>query len=659
MNALTDASSVRAAFLEALRPPPEVDVAEWAERYRKLPTSGAAEAGPWDNSKTPYMVEVMRELSPQSPTQRIVFMKCARVGGTEAMNNAIGAYMDVVKCPILVVQPTENDAEQWSKDHLDPMIESTPRLRAIVTPDVARKKGNTILHKRYTGGVFYAVGANSPRSARRKTIRFLALDERDGYPENVGGEGDPGKLFEERTATYGDMRKVYTCGTPTVKGASAIEFEFLLSDQRFYLVPCPECGHRQRLVFSQVRWTSDPLGAEYVCGSCGYCIPNHRKPWMLERGEWVATYPDRTTAGFHISALYSPWVSWGELAKKWVEAQGDPAREQVFFNTSLGETWDVANAETWDEEGLLLLCEPLPEVPAAAVVLTAGVDVQDDKLVVQVDAWGKDEERWTLAYKHLLGDPSVPDVWDELDTELLARWPREGGGSLPIKAACVDNGGHHTVTAGKWCRARRRRRVLAIVGRGGEGRRIWTQKPNRANKARVELYTVGVDGAKEILHARLKRSLENAKRNERGGPGAWHFAKSVTIGRAYFDELTAEVAILEYGQGRRGAPRGSAKRRWVMRPGRSRNEAFDCSVYSYAALHALLSFGSVNLDRRPAPPTSGGPISSQRSKVPTREEIASERPTTPVAIKARPLMKPRPRVARKSRKVVPGWMDPG
>lgn len=593
---LRDGTTLRSAFLRALRPPPQQTVSEWADANRVLPSSSSAEPGPWRTDRVPYLREVMDVLSPSHPAMRVVLMKSARVGGTEAINNAIGCYMAQAPCPIMVVQPSEADAEEWSKDNLDPMLEMTECLRGLVSSDADRRKGNTILHKKYLGGVIFSVGASTPKSFRRRTARVVAQDEVDAYPGSLAGEGDPSTLADNRAITFTWSKKLIRVSTPTVKGASRIESSFLESDQRFYLVPCPECGHYQRLVWSQVHWVDGRVDdAEYTCVECEACIPHHKKAGMLARGRWEATYPERDVIGFHISALYSPWVTWGQLAQEFVNAQGDPTREQVFTNTALGETWDIAGAESWDDDGLLRLVDEYDEIPEWVSVMTAGVDVQDDRLVMQVDGWGPGEEHLTWDYRHILGDPSGQAVWDELDAALLERWAHARGGWMGIKAAAVDNGGHHSLSAGRFCRARRTRRIFAIVGRGGEGKRVWSQKPNTKNKARVELYTVGVDAAKESLHARLRRSTAAAARNEHRGPGYWHFAKREAIGLSYFHELTAEVAIVEYPRTTRGSQRGQARRRWIMRPGRSRNEAWDCSVYSYAVLQGLLAFGAVKL----------------------------------------------------------------
>lgn len=626
---LTDASDIRAARRSAIRPPSSQTVSEWADENRQLSSSAASEPGPWRTSRVPYLREVMDVLSPSHPAQRIVLQKSARIGGTEALNNAVGCYMTQAPCPIMFVQPSEADAEEWSKDALDPMLESTPVLAGLVTSDQSRRKGNTILHKRYLGGTIFAVGASTPKSFRRRTARVVAMDEIDAYPGSLAGEGDPVDLAEKRATTYTWSKKIILCSTPTVKGASRIETAYLASDQRHYLVPCPDCGKRQRLVWSQVHWDEGhPESAEYVCIECGALIPHHKKTWMLDEANgahWVATNPGSDTIGFHISALYSPWVTWAQLAREFTDAAGDPTREQVFHNTCLGETWDMASAEKWDDETLRALREPIPVVPASVACLTASVDVQGDWFAVQIDAWAANYERWTLERRIITGDLSGPEPWAELDAAIQHRWPMEGGGTIGVKATCIDTGGHHTQAVYAFAKARRTRRVWAIKGMGGPGKRLWPRVASRKNRGNVDLYLLGVDTGKEACHARLRRSAQSAAQRppKCGGPSFWHFSDTLT--ESYFDELTAEVQIVEYSRASRGAPKSGASRRWVMRPGRARNEALDLSVYSLAALEGLLAARLVRLDR----PARGSMDRSSREGLPTldRSKKSSEPPT--------------------------------
>lgn len=594
---------IRRAALEALRPPPNATISEWADAHRFLTSDQSAIPGAWKTSRTPYLREIQDCLSPNCDVQEVVVMKGARVGYTEGpMGNAIGGFMHMAPCPIMIVQPSEADAEEWSKDSLDPMLASSPVLQNLVSPDAERKKGNTILHKRYRAGKISIVSASTGKSFRRRLARVCIGDEIDAWPTTIDGEGDPLKLARKRTDTFRWTAKRLWGSTPTVKGHSRVERLFLDSDQRYYHVPCPDCRHLQQLVWSQVHWTDgDPKTAGYVCANpeCGLLIPFHKKAWMLaeENGaRWVATNPGASIRGYHLAGLYSPWTTWEKFVEEWIAAQGDPTAEQVFANTVLGETWDLANAERWSQEELRALRVRLSAVPQQAACLTAGVDVQGDRLVLVVDAWGPREERWTLLRRDLLGDPSAPEVWEELDAALLERFALEGGGSVGIKSVCIDSGGHHTQAVRAFCRTRKKRRIIPIKGKGGQGIPVWPRESKLRNKGRVEERIIGVDAAKEALHGRLRRSAAAVERGQpRGGPSFWHFAS--TLGEAFFEELTAEVQIAVHSSAKKGGVKSAAKWKWVLREAGRRNEALDCCVYSFAALQGLLALGAVKLDR--------------------------------------------------------------
>lgn len=666
MTKLADATSVRRAFLGAFAPPPATTIDEWAELSRYLPTETSAHAGWWRNDVTPWLVHVMRAMSPASPYQVVVMMTSSRVGKTEVINNVVGFYMDAVKCPIMVAQPIEADAEEWSKDHLDPMIASAPSLASLVTPDKDRRKGNTILHKKYRGGVVYVVGANSAKSFRRRTVRVGCGDEIDAWPGELQGEGDPWMLFLARGATYPYSRKWLAASTPTIEGSSRIARLYDASTQHTWHVPCPECGLYQELVFSRLQYDRTILDGrglpvvEYLCdpdiGGCGSLIPEHKRDGMVARGRAVARFPDRLTYGFHVSQLYPSWVTWGSLVAEWLAAQGNPQELQVFTNTKLGLPYDASNQDQWDDDALMQLVEHVEALPAHAVVVTASVDVQAAKLVFQADAWGPGEERWTLERVDLDGDPTVDpnnpsSVWAELDALLLTRrYPHALGGSLPIRATCVDTGGLASAQAYKFCRARQSRRVRAIKGDSGrEGTKLWPQMPTRRNKGHLPLYMLGVFAGKETCMSRLRASSLARKRGEHGGPGFWHFAAGPAITPGYFEELTAEVCVTDMLRTRGGRGTSERRRRWVLRRADLRNEALDCSVYSYAALHSLLASG-LRLERAPRVSTEPASIESISATKKNTERVA-QTPIAPQPSAPRPALPP-PRPPERKR---PRW----
>ena len=312
------------AWREGLTPDPLLSVSEWSDRHRVLSSKASAEPGRWRTQRTPYLKEIMNCLSPTSPVARVVFMKGAQCGATEAGSNWIGYVIHHAPGPMMAVWPTVDMAKRNSKQRIDPLIEESPALAERIAPARSRDSGNTILAKEFRGGVLVMTGANSAVGLRSMPVRYLFLDEVDGYPLDVEGEGDAISLAEARTRTFA-RRKIFIVSTPTIAGVSAIEREYQASDQRRYFLPCPHCGHAQWLRFEQLRWErGQPQTAAYVCEACEEPIAEHHKTWMLEQGEWRAQVPENgaKTAGFNLSSLYSPvdWRSWRDIAAAWESA---------------------------------------------------------------------------------------------------------------------------------------------------------------------------------------------------------------------------------------------------------------------------------------------------------------------------------------------------
>lgn len=545
-----------------LAPPPRLTVSEWADRHRVV-SSYSAEPGRWVTDRTPYLRGIMDAFN-DPLINEVAFVKCARIGGTEAGINVVGYFIEQDPSPILIVQPTVDDAKDFSKEQLAPAIADTPVLADKVKDPRSRDSGNTVQSKVFPGGGLYLVGANSPRGFRRRTARVLVLEEIDGYPVSAGTEGNPIKLAVRRTATFSFRRKVYYNSTPTLKGLSPIEDLWLRSDQRRFMLACPDCGHRQHLVWANLKYEGMDEPA-YACEGCGVLLPEERKFGMLAVGEWVATAESRI-AGFHLNALYSPWVTWAELVEEWKDAQSDVTKLQVFVNTVLGETWEDRGGGL-DPKALEARREAYPaDVPEWCALLTAGVDVQDDRLAYVIRGWGHGEESALIEQGEIDGDPSRETVWTQLDARLLAVRTTPSGRSVPVYAAGVDTG-HHTESAYAYCKARWNRRVYALKGSGTPGAPLAPRRASINNKGRVRLFLVGTVAAKDLIYGRLKIA--------RPGPGYMHFHATATDN--YFAELTAETLVKEQVNGR-----------WVRRyklPRGVRNEALDCEVYALAALY--------------------------------------------------------------------------
>jgi phage terminase large subunit GpA-like protein len=513
------------------------------------------------------------------PAVREVWVqKSAQVGWTEILNNVIGFHVDQDPAPILLVQPTLELAEAWSKDRLAPMLRDTPALRGKIADARARDSGNTLLHKTFAGGRLTVAGANSPAGLASRPIRVVLFDEVDRFPTSAGTEGDPISLGIKRTRTFWN-RKVLAGSTPTIKGSSRIEVGFEQSDQRYYFVPCPECGEFQRLIWAQVRWPEGrPHEAVYVCQHCAAEIHEGQKSEMLARGEWRSSRPFTGAAGFHISELYSPWSTWADMADGFLKAKRLPETLQTWINTALAETWEDAG-EKIEASGLAGRVESYTanSLPPGVLLLTAGTDVQDDRLEVVVWGWGTDEEAWRVEHIVLRGDPGGQSLWKEHDDLLRRRWRTDDGRELVIEACAVDSGGHFTEQVYRYCAARKRFRVWAIKGVAGPGRLAW---PKKASKAKVgQVWPIGVDTAKDVLYQRLRRVMEP-------GPGYIHF--DATTDHEWLDQLTSETVVHRVSQGRR-------VRLWRPRQTGIRQEGLDCTVYAWCALQGR---GGAELLRR-------------------------------------------------------------
>ena len=567
---------VDATCRAGMAPEPQLTVSEWADRHRLLPST-SAEPGRWRTDRTPYLGGIMDALSTGSPFERVVFMKGAQVGGTEAGLNWLGYIIHHAPGLALLVMPSLDMVRRNTRTRIDPLIETTPELRKRIAPPRSRDSSNTAFAKAFPGGNLVMAGANSASGLRSTPARYLFLDEVDGFPADADGEGDPVDLAVKRTATYRGRRKIFLCSTPTIQGESRIEAAYQESDQRRYHVPCKDCGEYQPLEWRNVHWPEDDRRAAYMtCNACGSVWHERDKPALLAAGEWRAMAPgDGRTAGFHLSSLYSPFETWGEVAAEHGRVHRDPSRLQVWVNTALGETWEDRSGEAVDADALTGRREHWGEaMPPGVAILTAGVDVQNDRLEIQVIGWGQDEESWVIDYRTIWGDPSGAALWNDLDTLLLQTWPHSAlPAPLPLRAVCVDTGGHHTLMAYEFVRHRLRRRVWGIKGRGGQGVPVWPRRSSRGRSG-APLFIVGVDAIKDTLAARLDVTEP--------GPGAIHFPAS--LDPAYFQQLAAERVRTKYVNGR-------PQRQWVpTRPG-IRNEALDTFVYAQAALHGLYAAG--------------------------------------------------------------------
>lgn len=511
-------------------------------------------------------------------------MKAAQVGATEVGNNWLGYIIHHVPSPTLAVQPTVELAKRFSRQRVDPLIDDTPPLRARVLPARERDSGNTMLSKSYPGGILVMTGANSAVGLRSMSARNLFLDEIDAYPGDVDGEGDPIGLAEKRALTFGWRRKVLMISTPTVSGRSRIQREYEMSDQRRYFLPCPHCGFMQWLRFERLVWEKgNPASVAYLCEGCDGSIGERHKTAMLDAGEWRATAEatDPATVGFHISGLYSPvgWLSWEQIARDWEAAQGNIAAIKTFKNTVLGDVWQEAG-EAPDWERLVERREAfsLGSVPPEALILTAGVDVQDDRIEADVWGWGEGFSSWLIEHLVIPGSPRGPEPWDALARMLGHDWDRHDGTTIRIARTCVDTGGRDTTAVYGQLRRLANPRIAAIKGVDG-----WNRAQPVAGPASVDaqsggrklrglrLWTVSVSVWKADLYRRLWLGRGDAAEFP---PGWVHLPAGIEV--EWVKGLVSEE--LRSVRTRLGVTR----QEWAKV--RERNEALDCAVYARAAL---------------------------------------------------------------------------
>lgn len=562
---------------EMLKPPSKLTVSQWADAQRRLSPEASAEPGKWYTSRAEYSRGIMDACSDPA-IERVVVMSSAQVGKTEILLNVIGFHIDQDASPILCVQPTLSMGQAFSKDRLAPMLRDTPALKGKVQDPRTRDSGNTTLHKVFPGGHITITGSNSAAGLASRPVRIVLADELDRWPSSAGTEGDPLRLAEKRSTTFWNS-KIVIVSTPTVKNSSRIEAEYLDSDQREFWVDCSECDEAQTLKWRQVQWPDgEPDKAAYVCECCGATWSDAMRYKAISKGRWIAKKPGGRTAGFRLSGIYSPWITLAEAARDFLEAKKMPETLRVWVNTYVGETWEEQGEGVNDDE-IPGRGGSYTEIPDHVLVLTAGIDTQNDRLEIEVLGHAMEHETYSIDHRVIYGDPSAPQLWNDLDLYLSQSFKREDGGVMKIRAAAIDSGGHYTQAVYDFVRPRERRGIFAIKGIGGEGKPI-VGRPTKNNIGKIKLFPVGVDTAKELIYGRLRISTP--------GPGFCHFPSRYDD--EYFSQLTAEQVVTRFSKGFR-------KREWKKT--RARNEALDLRVYAIAAF-SIANFSMTALRERRA-----------------------------------------------------------
>jgi phage terminase large subunit GpA-like protein len=578
------------------QPPIMLPVAEWADEFRYLADEDAAEPGKYRTSRTPYAVEPMNSMGPDDPTERVVLMWGAQTAKTTAIENWHGHTVHYGLGSILAVNANLDPMGKAFARRFERLAGVTPAVGDKMSTKRGRDAARTMYEKTYTGGTLFVRGATSPAGLASTPIPKISLDEVDRYDDDVGGEGDPIAIAIRRANTFGDRKKIVITSTPDLKGESKITKAFLATDQRLYWVPCLRCGVVHAFLWEDVKWTKGrALDSVWECPSCSRTTADALKPEMLVNGIWQRSdTPERRAVlakaldveaseleekydgsgrrkGYHLSGLYSPWRTWGEIADEFVRAKDDPVALQVVVNTDFAQPWDITGTgQGFSGNEIEVLADRAEkdvdwsmDPPAGATITTVGVDVQGDRFELERVGWGAGYESWSRDFVVMMCDPATDEAWDGLD-EVLKAWAPD--------AVAIDTGGHNTQMAYRYVRTKSRRRIYGIKGDDGP-RAIWKSVPSRVGTGKnVALYIVGVDHAKRDVYSRLRVA--------KAGPGYCHFPDDRD--REYYEQLTAEVLV--------GVKKAGKKVQvWTKR--RARNEALDCRVYAYAALQGLLLKG--------------------------------------------------------------------
>lgn len=558
------ATALEKAFSEGLQaaiPDGGMTISKWAEAYRHVERS--ARPGKWSNDVVPFLTEIMDVIT-EPEIREVVFMKSSQVGGSELAVNTVGYFIHIDPTYLMYLAEQQDKASAWTDESFDTTVAGTDVLKNLVRDDA---KNNNQRIKRFPGGQLTIAWASSPAQLSSRPVRVIIFDEIDAYV--VTKEGDAIKLGEARQKTFNDTKKTIKISSPRDRETSLIEPAYLAGDQREFYVPCPHCNEFQTLKWSNVKWeTGEAESAYYVCDICGVMIDHEEKRDMLAKGRWIAGAETKQIASFKINELYSPFTTWGDIAADFLVAKNHPDTLKVWTNTRMGETWKAE--ETIDYLDLELHREDYGnvEVPAGVLILTAGVDVQGDRLELEIVGWGKNRENWSIDYQVFEGSPALPDVWKDLKDALMKGYTGDGR-TFHVRAAAIDSGGGNTEDVYAFCKKHKGRGWFAVKGSSSPGNPL-VKRGSLTKKERVRLWLVGTNTAKDEIFSFLRVADE-------GSPGYCHYPNDdEKYGELYLKQLCSEKKItrVRMGQSYSIYEKVSAS---------VRNEALDVRVYATAA----------------------------------------------------------------------------
>lgn len=537
-----------------LMPPPEKTIDEWAEEKRILSPEGSAQPGKFDVSKTEYLRIPMREITSPNVVE-VVLMFASQLGKTELILNSIGYFADEDPCPMALLQPSRKAAIEFAKERIKPLFRDTDALAKI-------SKG-TILRKEFPGGYLILISANSPDELASKPIRNVFCDEVDRYTTSAKTEGDPVSLAKARLKTFWNG-KLILVSTPTITGLSKIEAEYNLSDMSEWCAKCPSCGEFHAYVWENLDFET----LEMVCSHCG--CTHTESEWKAREHRWISRQENKKIKGFHCNELASNWRTWRQIVDEFLEAKKDQEKLKVFYNTVLARSWEISKDSDFKNiwKKIKKRTEKYEaELPDGVLMLTAGVDVQGDRLEISVYGWGANGECWSIMYKKLIGNPAQFKVWNDLTELLNKKFKYSDDLEIPISLTCIDTG-DHTTDVYKYLK--KTPRVKGIKGMGGAIPAIHKSSTN--NKYKLEIIILGVDALKDSFF-----SLINTKKEEFG---YIHFPERHCHSDDFFKSLMSEQKQLKWN------PETGLKKLQYVKI-RSRNEGLDLHNYARAAMMLL------------------------------------------------------------------------
>lgn len=553
-------SKIIEIFANSIFLKPRLNLLEWAERYRILSKESSSAFGKFKAFS--YQKEPMREIS-NPKRQKVILLWASQLGKSELINNVLGFYIHQEPSTILFMLPNKDDAEDYSKRRLTPMFRDTQELNELIN---ANDANNTILIKNFRGGNLALVGSNSPSKLASKPIKILLVDEADRCEATK--EGDSIELATRRTATFYD-RKIVISSTPTISGSSKIESEFLNSDQRYFFITCPHCKHSQKLIFERITYEQDTQTKEliddsvkYQCSECGTLLSEQEKNEAVKNGTWIAQNPSSQTAGFFLNAIYSPFFSMSDIIKAYLNAQGDELKIQAFKNTLEATTYEPPNT-SFNENELLERIEHYTDqsLPQKVQFITAGMDVQGNRLELIFIGWCKGYEAYNIDYKQLYGNTDQDEVWQTAFKLLHRKFKREDGKILSVSLALIDSGFnayrvYNFVSLSP--------KLIASKGASETASKVDFLNKVKVIKRGVRLINIGTFKGKSEFFRLL--SIKEV------GEGYFHYNKNFT--NEFFLQLTAEK--LQESKNKKGYTR----LQYVKV--RERNEALDITILAYA-----------------------------------------------------------------------------